>query len=183
MQRCDAAFALVNRTYLAKVARFLNWLMEDMRQEFRLVCWEAWSGQSAFDPSKGDITSYFIGRIRTLLYKRDGYHDFSHDKFWNTEGETDNQTRDHHNNAVPSVLDTLMDRENAQDNEAEERNWRALCSFMEASAKKKGRHDPVSRLWEQGLSQTQIARISGYSQAHISRILKKQASASCLACS
>jgi hypothetical protein len=175
MERCDAAFALVNRAYLAKVARFLNWSMEDMRQEFRLVCWEAWSGQSAFDSAKGDIVSYFIGRIRTLLYKRDGYHDFQHDKSWHSQ--TDDE--DLYIPTAPSVLDTLLERERAQEDDALERNWRTLCAFAQASTKTKER--PVSRLWKQGLSQTQIAKISGHSQAYISRILKEQTPAPCLA--
>jgi hypothetical protein len=163
---CDAAFAAINRRCLGELAYFLRWSMEDMRQEFRLICWEAQSGDGGFDGSKGTLQGYFIGKLKTLLYRRDGYHNFN---------PMDGDSRDGAALAeagyatVKSTLDLLIERE--EERQARQRN--RAESRLRALAPAFAKPGWVQRLRQQGLTQTQIARIGGVSQAHVSRALKK----------
>jgi DNA-directed RNA polymerase specialized sigma24 family protein len=166
VSKCDIAFAAINRKYLGELAYFLRWSMEDMRQEFRLTCWEALSSSGGFDKSKGTLQGYFVGKIKTLLYRRDGFHNFNsmdddlHEDAASTEASHATQ---------PSTLDLLIEREDAQQELRRYRNESGLCSLAALPAKAGW----VQRLRQQGLTQTQIAEIGGVSQAYVSRALKK----------
>jgi DNA-binding transcriptional regulator YiaG len=164
--KCNIAFAAINRKCLGELAYFLRWSMEDMRQEFLLTCWEALSGSGGFDKSKGTLQGYFVGKIKTLLYRRDGFHNFDsmdgnpHEDA--TSAETSYATQQ-------STLDLLIEREEAQQDRRRHRNESLLCSLAVPSVKAGW----VERLRQQGLTQTQIAEIGGVSQAYVSRVLKK----------
>jgi len=163
--QCDAAFAALDGIYLRKVAHYLNWSMQDMKQEFRLVCWEAQSGQGGFDHSKGTLQGYFIGKVKTLLYKRDGYSHFDHLE--------DDEIQTRHEAFGPSAkspLDLLIEQE---EQNALDRNRRAK-SALDAFIGQPRRESWIRRLRRQGLSQSQIAALGGISQAHVSRVLKKE---------
>jgi hypothetical protein len=167
MSQCDAAFASINRKCLGELAYFLRWTMDDMRQEFRLIYWESLSGGGRFDGSKGTLQGYFIGRLKTLLYRRDGFHNFNFIDL------------DSHDDAVPagvsvdggterSTLDLLIEREEQQHTYPRHRNG----LLFHARATPSARPGWVQRLRQQGLTQTQIAEIGGVSQAYVSRTLK-----------
>jgi DNA-directed RNA polymerase specialized sigma subunit len=144
--------------------------MQDMKQEFRLVCWEAWSGQGGFDSAKGTLQGYFIGKVKTLLYKRDGYSHFDH-----LEDE-EIQTSDHEEfcASAKSPLDLLIEQE---EQNALDRNNRARTA-LDAFLGQPNRGSWIRRLRQEGLSQSQIAALGGISQAHVSRVLKKEPAAS-----
>jgi len=181
VSRCDAIFKSMNRRYLRGIAWYLNCSMDDLRQEFRLICWEAFSGNNGFDSSKGDIMGYFFGKMKTLIYKRDGYRNFQHsDDF---EGLIESQSLVDENQFESSVLDKLIDDENSKESEATDQQWAALYSFMTVSMKRNVQCQSVMyRLWKCGLNQMQIAKISGRSQGYVSRVLKKEAESEiCLA--
>ncbi|MDR0275535.1 MAG: hypothetical protein LBI48_09405 [Burkholderiaceae bacterium] len=167
VERCDAIFNSMNRKYLGKIANFLNWSIEDMRQEFRLVCWEAWLGRNNFDSSVGDIKGYFFGKTRTFLYKRDGYRNFKYVD--DMIAGKDFQGAD----TAKSVLEELIDREEQEENDKV--NCQRHMAYSSAGMPVKGRRSLLYRLWKQGMSQTQIAKIGGCSQGQISRVLKKEA--------
>ena len=164
--QCDAAFAALDGIYLRKVAHYLNWSMQDMKQEFRLVCWEAWSGQGGFDSAKGTLQGYFIGKVKTLLYKRDGYSHFDHIE----DEETKISDHEEFGVSAKSPLDLLIEQEERQDIDRSHRARTALDAFLGHP----NRESWIRRLRQQGLSQSQIAALGGISQAHVSRVLKKE---------
>jgi hypothetical protein len=176
--QCDAAFASINRKCLGELAYFLHWTMDDVRQEFGLIFWESLSGSGGFDGSKGTLQGYFIGRLKTLLYKRDGFHNFnfidldSHDDATPDDALADGGTE-------KSTLDLLIEREEQQHTCPRHRNGVLFHVRTTPSA----RPGWVQRLRQQGLTQTQIAEIGGVSQAYVSRALKKSSAGNSTPCS
>ena len=176
IKECDIAFAALNKSYLNKMAFLLGWTWDDLRQEFRIVCWEIASGIGDFDPSKGSIQKYFIGRIRIILCAKNevflnlGINDKQNDEQCNLIDQFISEK---------SILDSLVEHEEQLEEEMriqEEKETleklRALRDYLSMSQSSKP--DWIRRLWHQGLTQKQIADIGGISQSTVSRSLKKE---------
>jgi DNA-directed RNA polymerase specialized sigma24 family protein len=164
--KCDVAFNAINRKCLGELAHFLRWSMEDIRQEFLLTCWEALSGGGGYDRSKGTLQGYFVGKLRTLLYRRDGFHTFN---AMGSDVHEDAEPTEADHAVQQSTLELLIECEEERQAHRAHRDESRLRSLVSPPQKAGW----VQRLREQGLTQSQIAEIGGVSQAYVSRALKK----------
>jgi RNA polymerase sigma factor (sigma-70 family) len=178
MANCDRLFESLNKRYLVKLGQFAHWSLEDFKQEFRLVCWEIARNLSGFDPASGNIQEYFVGRVRHLIYRAQGYCGFDRiDDMLYEDGSVKPNAQDRIGNAdrenffTASALDVLLKQEEARERHERECDLDQISAFIRKSLKKNW----MQRMRDQGLSQQQIAEIGGVSQAHVSRTLKKAA--------
>lgn len=175
-QDCETAFLRLNKLYLSKMAFMLGWTMDDIRQEFRLCCWEIHAGHARFCSDRGNVQEYFIGRLKNMLYSKGSL--LPSNKIWESQ-ELDEDTPEQNSlvdrlTAEKSACDALIEQQERQERQEQEEIHRALDEFLRSppAARPSTKREWIHRLWHQGLSQMQISGISGFDQSHVSRILK-----------
>jgi hypothetical protein len=63
MATMESLYASLDQAELRNVANCSSLLIEDVRQEARLLCWCIASGQCDFDPAKGSPRQYVMGHL------------------------------------------------------------------------------------------------------------------------
>jgi predicted XRE-type DNA-binding protein len=167
MKDCDAAFAGLNRTHLNKIAFLLGWTFDDLKQEFRLFYWELIQ-KGKLHGLSGTVQEYFTASVKYMLYGRSEFFNFN--QMTVSDEQQQNEGIDEFV-SEPSVLDALIERAERFEAETFAQEQQEQIKHLKAALGIKPGW--IRRLWEQGLSQTQIAQAGGVSQSHVSRSLNR----------
>jgi len=169
-QRCDQLFASLSSGYMNKVAVYLGWSLDDLKQEWRLLCWEVESGLAGFDAAKGDLPGYFIGRLQKKLH-RSLFLNFALSVDGDEKRDDARSLEINKHAASPSVLEQMVDDEAQRAAQAEDDFHHLPISLNHHASDHSPKPSWILKLWQQGLTQSQIASVGGVSQSSVSRYL------------